>query len=49
MNTKFVPQFPSGESDSPYVFICKNPRELIVKFPLKGKHKICKSKTWVAF
>lgn len=35
-------QFPNGESSSPYVFICSNPRQLIVKFPIKGKHKICK-------
>lgn len=33
-------QFPDGESESPYVFICENPRELVVRFPLKGKHKI---------
>ncbi|XP_059160008.1 activating signal cointegrator 1-like [Physella acuta] len=35
-------QFPNGESSSPYVFICSNPRQLIVKFPIKGKHKIYK-------
>ncbi|XP_071106236.1 activating signal cointegrator 1-like [Haliotis cracherodii] len=35
-------QFPDGESASPYVFICENPQELIVKFPIKGKHKIYK-------
>ncbi|KAG7221753.1 hypothetical protein INR49_029136, partial [Caranx melampygus] len=31
------------ESASPFVFICTNPQELLVKFPMKGKHKICKS------
>ncbi|KAJ3593939.1 hypothetical protein NHX12_006272 [Muraenolepis orangiensis] len=31
------------ESASPFVFICTNPQELVVKFPMKGKHKICKS------
>ncbi|MBN3307878.1 TRIP4 protein, partial [Amia calva] len=31
------------ESGSPFVFICSNPQELLVKFPMKGKHKICKS------
>ncbi|RXM97724.1 Activating signal cointegrator 1, partial [Acipenser ruthenus] len=31
------------ESASPFVFICSNPQELVVKFPMKGKHKICKS------
>jgi hypothetical protein len=35
-------KYPDGESDSPYVFICENPHELAVKFPIKGKHKIWK-------
>ncbi|XP_050401379.1 activating signal cointegrator 1 [Patella vulgata] len=35
-------KFPEGESASPYVFICQYPQELIVKFPMKGKHKIYK-------
>ncbi|XP_070542239.1 activating signal cointegrator 1-like isoform X2 [Ptychodera flava] len=35
-------QFPDGESTSPYVFICENPQELVVKFPIKGQHKIWK-------
>ncbi|CAH1797101.1 unnamed protein product [Owenia fusiformis] len=35
-------QYPTGESGSPYVLICNNPQELIVKFPIKGKHKIYK-------
>lgn len=35
-------QFPDGESGSPFVFICENSQELIVKFPVKGKHKIYK-------
>ncbi|RVE74236.1 hypothetical protein OJAV_G00020050 [Oryzias javanicus] len=30
------------ESSSPFVFICTNPQELLVKFPMKGKHKIWK-------
>uniref|UniRef100_A0A1A7YS65 Activating signal cointegrator 1 n=1 Tax=Iconisemion striatum TaxID=60296 RepID=A0A1A7YS65_9TELE len=30
------------ESASPFVFICTNPQELLVKFPMKGKHKIWK-------
>ncbi|XP_074650091.1 activating signal cointegrator 1-like [Tubulanus polymorphus] len=33
-------QFPGGESSSPFVFIGQNPQELLVKFPIKGKHKI---------
>ncbi len=36
------PQFPKGESESLYVFVVENPRELIVKFPVKGQHKLCK-------
>ncbi|ESO09785.1 hypothetical protein HELRODRAFT_183880 [Helobdella robusta] len=35
-------QFPSGESESPFVLICGDPMELKVKFPIKGKHKIYK-------
>lgn len=34
--------YPNGESESPYVFICSNPQELPVKFPISGAHKICK-------
>ncbi|XP_031704086.1 activating signal cointegrator 1 isoform X2 [Anarrhichthys ocellatus] len=41
---QFREQFPgtSEESASPFVFICTNPQELLVKFPMKGKHKIWK-------
>lgn len=35
-------QFPYGESNSPYVFICEAPQELSIKFPIKGQHKIYK-------
>ncbi|KAK7073108.1 Activating signal cointegrator 1 [Halocaridina rubra] len=35
-------RFPEGESDSPYVFICENPQEMVFKFPMKGHHKIYK-------
>jgi hypothetical protein len=31
-----------GESESPFVFICNDPQELPVRFPIKGMHKICK-------
>ena len=34
--------YPDGESNSPYVFVCTNPQELLVKFPMQGQHKICK-------
>ncbi|KAM7405831.1 hypothetical protein PAMP_000251 [Pampus punctatissimus] len=41
---QFRQQFPATceESTSPFVFICTNPQELLVKFPMKGKHKIWK-------
>ncbi|XP_012275721.1 activating signal cointegrator 1 isoform X2 [Orussus abietinus] len=35
-------QFPEGESDSPYVFLCEDAHELPLRFPIKGKHKIYK-------
>lgn len=38
----YVEKYPDGESGSPFVFVCENPRELHVKFPMKGKHKIYK-------
>lgn len=34
--------FPDGESNSPYVFVCEAPQELLIKFPIKGQHKIYK-------
>ncbi|XP_034951600.1 activating signal cointegrator 1 [Chelonus insularis] len=34
--------YPDGESESPYVFICEDFRELKIKFPMQGKHKIYK-------
>jgi hypothetical protein len=34
--------YPDGESSSPYVFVCKNPQELLVKFPMSGQHKLFK-------
>lgn len=34
-------QYPEGESDSPFVFVCTNPQELPIRFPVKGQHKIC--------
>ncbi|GFS03243.1 thyroid hormone receptor interactor 4 [Elysia marginata] len=33
-------KYPDGESASPYVFICSNPQQLLLKFPMKGQHKI---------
>jgi len=33
-------KYPDGESSSPYVFICENPQELLIKFPMSGKHKL---------
>jgi len=34
-------KYPNGESDSAFIFICEHPRQLVVKLPLRGKHKIC--------
>ena len=36
-------EHPNGESESPFVFVCRNPLELFVKFPIKGQHKLCNS------
>ncbi|KAI7813867.1 hypothetical protein IRJ41_003316 [Triplophysa rosa] len=36
---EFCPQI-CEESTSPFVFICSSPQELVLKFPMKGKHKI---------
>ncbi|KAJ6623590.1 Activating signal cointegrator 1 [Pseudolycoriella hygida] len=33
---------PTGESESPFVFICAEPQELPIRFPVKGMHKIYK-------
>lgn len=38
----FFHKYPENDSQSPYVFVCENPQELHIKFPIKGKHKICK-------
>jgi len=35
------------ESQSPFVFICENPQELFIKFPIKGQHKIYKLESHV--
>ncbi|XP_069812545.1 activating signal cointegrator 1 isoform X2 [Dendropsophus ebraccatus] len=39
---QFKEQYPSlsQESASPFVFICETPQELLIKFPMKGQHKI---------
>uniref|UniRef100_A0A1Q3F612 Putative activating signal cointegrator 1 n=1 Tax=Culex tarsalis TaxID=7177 RepID=A0A1Q3F612_CULTA len=33
-------QHPEGESDSPFVFVCTDPQELPIRFPVRGQHKI---------
>ncbi|XP_062534457.1 activating signal cointegrator 1-like [Armigeres subalbatus] len=33
-------QYPDGESESPFVFVCTDPQELPIRFPVKGQHKI---------
>lgn len=35
-------KYPHGDSGSPFVLVCSNPQELVVKFPIQGKHKIYK-------
>ena len=40
--------YPDGESNSPYVFVCTNPQELLVKFPMQGQHKICKYNNFIS-
>ncbi|CAF4914770.1 unnamed protein product [Pieris macdunnoughi] len=37
---EFQKQYPDGDSDSPYVFVCSNPVSLRLRFPVKGQHKI---------
>ncbi|XP_037937606.1 activating signal cointegrator 1 [Teleopsis dalmanni] len=32
--------YPNGESESAFVFVCTNPQQLPVIFPIKGQHKI---------
>ncbi|KAG8184859.1 hypothetical protein JTE90_016204 [Oedothorax gibbosus] len=39
---EYKTRYPDGVSASPYVFICENARELTIKFPMKGNHKIFK-------
>ena len=39
---EYKKSYPDGENDSPYVFICENSFMLPIKFPIQGKHKICK-------
>ena len=36
-------EYETPKKSNPYVFICSNPQELLVKFPMQGQHKICKS------
>ncbi|CAF0837268.1 unnamed protein product [Rotaria sordida] len=38
----YLEQYPDGESDSEFVFICENPQELFFKLPMPGQHKIYK-------
>ncbi|CAH8827183.1 unnamed protein product [Trichobilharzia szidati] len=33
-------KYPNGPSQSPYVFICNDPHETLIKFPIRGRHKI---------
>lgn len=43
LNSKtYKTNYPMGESDSEFVFIVENPKELVVKIPISGQHKIFK-------
>lgn len=42
-------QYPDGEVEDPYVFICENPLALPVRYPVKGKPNICKELDFVVF
>lgn len=35
-------KYPDDPGDSPYIFVCTDPRELLLKLPISGKHKIYK-------
>jgi len=39
---EYSEKYADGMSESPYVFVCKNPQELKLKMPVKGQHKIWK-------
>ncbi|XP_050540556.1 activating signal cointegrator 1 isoform X3 [Daktulosphaira vitifoliae] len=39
---EYMEQYPEGENESPFVFICKDPIMMINNFPIKGSHKIYK-------
>ena len=34
-------RFPDGDSGMPYVFVCNNPHELIVRYPMKVRRCAC--------
>lgn len=49
---EYIEQFPQGENDSPFIFLCENPIMMSNHFPIKGQHKICecsKSKLFYYF
>ncbi|XP_050431923.1 activating signal cointegrator 1 isoform X2 [Adelges cooleyi] len=39
---EYMEQYPQGECESPFVFICKDPVMMANQFPIKGQHKIYK-------
>lgn len=38
---EYIEQYPQGENESPFIFICKDPIMMNNHFPIKGQHKIC--------
>lgn len=39
---EYIIQYPQGENESPFIFICKDSIMMNNHFPIKGQHKICK-------
>jgi len=39
---EYIEQYPQGENESPFIFICKDPIMMKNHFPIKGQHKIFK-------
>lgn len=38
---EYIDQYPDGENENPFIFICTDPKMMITHFPIKGQNKIC--------
>lgn len=38
---EYIVQYPQGENESPFMFICKDSIMMANNFPIKGQHKMC--------